>query len=425
MRKIMSSTTHIKLSSFTGLEQFVEEKNFEPCVGYSGKTQFFSKASNTGFYISDLTNNLAQLCFNQPNNCERHKFRSVNEITSAQNILKKLKTAHETALKNLQNRSYVHYGISSICTKLDYYLYQDKARIDQLEKALKKTEKEVRQAVYSKILKDPLSKKVRGMSNTDVHGNCGGVYIGTNEDNLEKTRELIQNNLKKIEGGTHIGFSSWHNFDLVFETKSSRAVLCDFNPNTKIFMDETLRILCESSNRLEFVNSMVLFLKDYEDVLGIDPNAKYIVDETRALWAFKYTCAEEIELEMTREGSWLASDEGFNYLRNLAQNDKIATFTENAMSYAVFEKLSKLLRDNDCMVSSVYLSNIIQYCNNRNISSFLKTAEHLIGENTVVIACLQFGEFHKDNKQLVQNAVLGKDCKGDLSGYFVRPTTVS
>jgi hypothetical protein len=244
---------------------------------------------------------------------------------------------------------------------------------------------------------------------------CGGVYIGTNEINLAASRELIKSR-PKSENSVHIGFSSWHNFDMIVEGQCSRAVLCDFNPNTKVFLKTTLDLIKKSSSREEFVGKMEGYFKGLRD--RFRRGEGYYMSHN-----FKYEDVfseeEEAAFELTREGSWLSTDRGFEYIKKLASEDKIAVITENILNTKVFERIKKILTDNGYDIFSLYVSNIGEYCK-KNVPEFISTVRSLISDETVVVAAPNghYAMVDSARDDLVQAASLGKDCKESLREFF-------
>jgi hypothetical protein len=239
------------------------------------------------------------------------------------------------------------------------------------------------------IYYDRLTDKLNTFTNSSMpQQSVVGVYIMCNEAETEKTQQVLEHD--KINNGCHIGFSSWHNFDIMAIRKPERAILCDFNPQTKEFLDASLICVNYSHDRFTFANYMGKFVQQNRRFFSI--NVKK--DE--------FTLPEdEIKQELTRGGSWLASDDGFSYIKKLALEGKIATITEDIRNNDKFGKISKLLKDNEIPIDTVYISNINEYMHEEeDKNKFIATVNHLFTFNTTLIYC---------KKDLIQTTIKGSD----------------
>ncbi len=270
-----------------------------------------------------------------------------------------------------------------------------------------------RMAIQGK--ENPLSKCIRKCDNKDLTEAAPiGVYISTNETGLAKTREIL-NNTPKIKDGCHIGFSGWHNFDIMVIRKSDYAIICDINPENAYFLHHVLEMIKNNSDRLHFVGAAASYVKKVDRTNIIDPNKL----ETSV--AFQPNVSEdpiyddvvfpsdEIPIELKREGSWLNTDESYQYIRKLAQNDKIVLISENILNTATFEKIKNVLQNNNFQIDSLYVSNIHDYMNTKeNRETFLKTIDTLSENETIIITT---------DSQLIQKSEKAKSIS-DKNNFF-------
>lgn len=270
------------------------------------------------------------------------------------------------------------------------------------------------------LKENPLSKKLRALNDAYCKGNLCGVYISTNEEGVSDIRQAI-NQIPTVPQSCHIGFSGWYNFDIMTMRKSTYGIICDFNPHNKIFIEKTLEILRRSLDRESFVEEMSCFVKEiiqdrikkvntpaYDDCLQFSLNVNTDCNDEM----------EEIRNELTREGSWLATNEGFQYIKNLAFKDQITAITINITDTDRFQSIAKILRDNSIEMDSLYLSNICNYmgsniCNDKGLNekkAFAATVNALIKPDTIVINCPanQTSKNLSDNTSPVQKMFLGK-----------------
>jgi hypothetical protein len=120
----------------------------------------------------------------------------------------------------------------------------------------------------------------------------------------------------------------------------------------------------------------------------------------------------EVENELTREGSWLASDGSFQWIKALAMEDKIAAITIDIRDTDRFQKIAKIYRDNSIAVDSLYLSNICHYMGEKDKAAFASTVHALMQAETIVINCARKerrrGFDVLGTASLIQGVYLGK-----------------
>lgn len=226
---------------------------------------------------------------------------------------------------------------------------------------------------------DGFTKYVNKLSSNKVNGSVVGVYIGTNETNRKGTFDCLGSSVASSDS-CHIGFSSWFNFDIIAKRRSCRAVLIDFNPNTTAFMVKTLDCVVSSNNRMEFANKIYQYISDNESNFTQNFNEDY--DECDGT-------QDEVWCELKVDGGWLNSDEGFNYIRKMALEGKIAVITEDIRSYEKFKRLSNVICENGFRVDTLYMSNICKYMSAKiDKESYVKSVNCLSGSETKIIHCL-------------------------------------
>jgi hypothetical protein len=405
----------VSSASIAQLRSLVADAGVKCCIDFLGRSYVVIGDTGESIYISDIINRLAS------DNSIGVFLISDSMLNDAQVILRNLRGLELSAVDELSKQSLGRYLISPFNSRLSK-LFLNTKKIDSiLHDIISKKEEELSRLSLDTAARsrhsDPLTRCLQKLDNLTMVNDCGGgVYLGTNEVNLNVARELIQSR-PKSENSVHIGFSSWHNFDLIVEGQCSRAVLCDFNPNTKTFLKTTLDLIKKSSDREEFVKKMDIYFKRlrYDVFRG---EGYYILDNIK----YRVFLSEEAEVrfELTREGSWLSTDRGFDYIKMLASNDKIAIITEDILNTNVFVKIKKILAGSGCDIFSFYVSNIGEYCK-KNAAAFISTVRSLISDETVVIAAPNRSTANMMDGfsgDMVQTACLGRDCVGSLRKFF-------
>lgn len=243
---------------------------------------------------------------------------------------------------------------------------------------------------------DPLSKKLRCFDNVKITlppSNSLGVYINTNESNTKKTASKLAE-LPRIDLSCHIGFSGWHNFDIMAQRESSRGLICDLNPENALFLSHVLKYLRSYEDRIEFINSVSSFIQKIE-YYGVRTNP-YIVkfsmnvsDDPLYKRVLDKKAASQVKIELERETSWLYTDQRYAHIRKLALEDKIALITENICAKDTFSSISQLLKEHSVQVDTVYISNIAKYMSDsEERSNFIETIRSLLSEkDSILIGC--------------------------------------
>lgn len=267
------------------------------------------------------------------------------------------------------------------------------------------------------IKEDSLSKKLRTLDNAEILRPAtiiDQVYINTNE---ERARESLVHlrNIPRIASGCHIGFSGWHNFDIIAQRKSQRAVICDLNPENALFLHHILEILRECNDRQDFVCKATNYIKKNQYPLTSAPKAESIHFEINISEDILYSNVmkphHEVALELEREFGWLGSEENFLYLQTLAKEDKIVLITENITAVETFSKIFNLLQVNGIQIDTVYTSNISHYLEqDKEQIGFVQTISKLLADRETILI---------DAPQNTQRITLSRDLKDtDLKHWF-------
>lgn len=258
---------------------------------------------------------------------------------------------------------------------------------------------EVESEIYNLFRKanrnNEISKVARGLEKLDNDfeiDNPEFVYSTANEFCTRKVRKVLHE-VQGVPRGARcaVGVSCWHNFDIAFSRKSDLVVLMDNNTAVKNFNNLTLQALKCCSSRQEFAQFM---LKSMQEV---SYNQKY--DKLKvASFDHSGPLAEQLKIELVREGSWLSADESYGFIRKLVLNDKVPVFRVNLTAIRVesddfnpvFGKIRGLVESAGLKIDTLYISNIIDYLsvNNhlKNPHQYARNVRCLTDQHTIVIA---------------------------------------
>lgn len=234
-------------------------------------------------------------------------------------------------------------------------------------------------------------------------GVVSGVYGLTNESFTLTTLYRL-----KVNGGVHAGFSGWFNFDIMAKKKSSYAVLCDFNVNVQHFMRASLHYLRKCKTRHEFAGNMIEYAIDQDKKIKFVDPAIYVDGEGR-----KYIkMASAINLELEKHSGWLGSDAAYAHVKRMAEEGRVAVITANAQDSELFTAIRKIFDEQGEQITSLYVTNILPYCNGREErKGFYTTIEKLSCPETELIASAGLQQY------------TGKfgELKGSVSELFEAP----
>ena len=296
---------------------------------------------------------------------------------------------------------------------------------ERIEKLLKESmEKQVpvpRKAIKN-IKEDSFSKKLRRFDNIEIQFpfiNQSGVYINTNENGTADSFKTLTS-LPSIAEPFHFGFSGWHNFDIIIQRHSSRAIICDINPENALFLSYVLKYLRLFEDKDMFIQKMTQFVKERnyagDRVLTHNRNAvssksiKFSFntsDEEPYSGLNHMSLLDEISIEEERETSWLYTKERYAYIRKLALQDKIAIITENICKSTTFSAICRFLTENSMQIDTVYVSNIKEWISTTDQrEQFLKTIQCLLTESETILIDAQ--KTDNENSAPTQRCIIKK-----------------
>jgi hypothetical protein len=217
-------------------------------------------------------------------------------------------------------------------------------------------------------------------------------YILSNECNREQTAKHLAAT-RASEGAFHIGFSCWENFDFIVLRDSSGALIADISNQAHAFHQETRKIILASENRIEFVKNIHSYLERNPSILR----------EELAL------SLSEIEAELSRPGSWLSTDAGFEKIKALYAKDQIIHIRMSILDRDAFQKIYMWMKAQGLHCDSLYLSNIPDWIQNgddamRKMGQLKSAINRVIEGRTYVIHA---SEYFRENSGMPQRVYQG------------------
>ncbi len=139
----------------------------------------------------------------------------------------------------------------------------------------------------------------------------------------------------------HCGAGGVFNFDIMFLRHSSYGVLFDQDLGIYKFFTDVEETIKDSSDRYDFVKKMLGKLEGDNIAL--------------------------MQEELTRNGSWLSTDKGFNYIKGMFQANKIIYFVTDIMRESVFKSIQTWLGQNGLHIDTLWISDILTWFLDRQI----------------------------------------------------------
>ncbi len=175
-------------------------------------------------------------------------------------------------------------------------------------------------------------------------------YIGCNEKEQAATLAALATNPSKTDPQkrVHIGFAVWFNLDIMALTKPAYGILCDYDNKVMDVYQGIGESLKKSGNRREFATNFEMFLNQNSERLFSLPPAEIIK-------------LFNIQQELTRPGSWLASEESFQTIKNLSQRGCLLFLNVNILDKQSFLGFKSWLDTNHLELDTLYTSNIIDW----------------------------------------------------------------
>jgi hypothetical protein len=224
------------------------------------------------------------------------------------------------------------------------------------------------------------------------------IYILSNEIDQEKISHDFSL-IPPVPNSCHIGFSSWHNFNLMTLRNSSRAIIADCNLGNTFFMKKSIELLTKHSSRESFTEAMEVFVENAQKEKTLRFSA----------YSPKFSsikASELVRFYFEDPTSWLGDTKKFEYIRNLTCQGKIAVITEGIHNTSTFQKIRQILINHEISIDSLYVSNIGFWINNLSPSEkpqFRGTIQALSEPSTLIIDA----KMHGGRGDLKQRFVVG------------------
>lgn len=278
------------------------------------------------------------------------------------------------------------------------------------------------------LIPDPLSRRLRKHNNQEIKfpfPNQPGVYINTNEHRVQHVFAQLES-FPLIPEAIHIGFSGWHNLDIMAKRGSSRGIICDINPENALFMHYTLKYLIRCNNKVDFIEKMTQFVQEnrYEGFrTNFEKNSALRFVKPKSIkfslniseeYPDHFSVTEEIALEQQRETSWLFTEERYHYIRNLALTDKITVITQSICAHETFLRIRRLLTENAIQIDTVYVSNIGEWMyTQEQKDNFLETINVLLADDETILIDAKIA--NRQNNEPPSQRILRKDKTAELT----------
>lgn len=161
-----------------------------------------------------------------------------------------------------------------------------------------------------------------------------------------------------------LGVSGWQNLDFASIRKPDLVLLGDFSAIEVQFNEISVKTLKVSSDRFDFINKIVSATENTPHDFNYWLPWVFDQKKLRGQWSFgEHMTDRELEIrnEATRTGSWLSNDDSFNFIKKLADEDRIIPFSLDFTNSRQFEMLSQLLARHRLSLDILYISNSLEW----------------------------------------------------------------
>lgn len=230
------------------------------------------------------------------------------------------------------------------------------------------------------IADDPISAGLARFDRRDVNGQnrVYGVYIVTNETNVDATRERLLSEQGSSARSIHLGCATWHNFDIMCARRSTYGLIFDSNPTSTAFMKKTLEFVNACATREEFVSVVVRYL---DSLTGRERELFFHQDQAGCP-------IERIQRELSKPGSWLSCDANYHYIREVASRGGFTCITEDLRNSDHVSEIRAFLDRNGVAIHTLYTSNIANFMRTpADQSAYAQSVRLLLNGTTLFIHC--------------------------------------
>lgn len=253
-----------------------------------------------------------------------------------------------------------------------------------------------------------VSKGLTRFNNSQAGGQINGIYITTNETNLEATQEFFRNHPRPASEikTIHIGCATWHNLDMICARKSTYGLIVDFNPKNAAFIRKTCEFINSSPSREVFKAKM----KNHLNSLTGNERDLFFHRDQNGL------PTDRIDEELMRNGSWLQSEESYRYLKEeVISKDRLVSITEDMRNFENFSRIREFLDEHALVVDTLYLSNICNFMNtDHDKRAFARSIGLLLNGESILINCPKIRNPDTGNVVILnQKAGLGREIVED------------
>lgn len=241
---------------------------------------------------------------------------------------------------------------------------------------------------------------------SDVIDSINSIYMTRNE--TRSPGERLKLNLSR-NGGCHIGCAAWENLDIMCIRRSTYALIVDFNPDNKRFMDATVAIIWYAPTRAKFMEMMTEYLEYAAEPVHFSLKTPEILHRLGFASNETLTPVDEMMWSATLPDSWLLTDDRYEFIRSRVLDFRIYAITQDILNTHVFSAISTFLSDRGIPVDTVYLSNIPVFMSSpADRAAYVTSLLSLVTPKTRVIVCPS----RVDNANpLDQRVVTGIDSK--------------
>jgi len=237
----------------------------------------------------------------------------------------------------------------------------------------------------------------------------GKLFVNSNERGMQSVGTVLKS--RSFDGeGCHVGVSAWHNYDIAAATRLKKLVIADFAQVTHDFHATSIELLKSCTTREEFIKQIAKKLLDatdgpvtendfmhhfqliiWENDIPVKLEDRYQQIASGELYD---KIVEALKIEMNRSGSWLSSDDHFNYIRTLAVQGNIVSYHTNLADQNSFRSFSAKLNQICSTVNTLYLSNVQDWIHSSSaLKQYVENIKSITEDQSLIIDAYINGDY--------------------------------
>ncbi len=202
------------------------------------------------------------------------------------------------------------------------------------------------------------------------------IFANSNESHYGDVLEILRQQKDETSKGLHIGVSGMQNLDMMAARSSQWGMLIDINKRSAEFFRLIKGI---------FLHNPQVSRKEFKQEL-LRQMDSHPLNYRNVIHYYFASPSDKTDLlsTMDGEGSWLASEDRFNHIKQMFIEGRIAIISGNIGDENLFKQILQWMRKYGVRLDTFYVSNTSDYAKMRT-RSFLNNIHTLSDDRTLIL----------------------------------------